>query len=832
MIKNIIYLNLISLFVLVILSNQVFAAEVSISPSELWLDQGQGNQVTITANCPNSTIKDLSIVFSTQATFYPPKCKGESSCDYILELGQNLFGKHKVDLVCEDLTNDSKEFIVNKLDLNIINPTGTEIEEVYMGGVLDVNLTFTLNNQEIPSPFGSVSFNALLGNKNLGKVTPIQYSNDKKKWNLKISIPRDIDLEPDEIYTLKVTGYYTPISQTYQVTATSIGSVLLRQSLQLKIEKLNPSPPYLDATTTTASVKVYSYAGPIEELDKSNFYVHIFSDSKDYELDVDSISCVSNKEGDVYSCDLSFILPKLNPGEYSLSIVVTYQARVASSTEKIEYRIPFSGQLVDAAGNAIGGVLITLTDVDNIQKIERTSSGSDGKFSLKILPGKYDIELKFTGIRAKIHNVDLTVGSDNLDKLSSSGFIRYDLAPSTINIPGVRTAKLVALEFGLTFESAEIAIPYSDVNVYNEQKIEVFKCENWNFGRRMCAGDWELISNPIVDTVDNKVIFNVTSLSGFVVGERKQIGLTAILKQDTYYVGDTAVLSGKVIDNEGNELENVVIKYNSSDLDISGQTRSGPGGIFSTTFIVPDKASEVPYEINVYAEKPPFIPTESSVLMKISKRRDFTISLPDVETVYLDEESNIEFSIINSGQVNITNVNVYISGISSKWYQIIPPKVTSLTPGEEKRFKLNVYIPSKDCSDGGCQQYYFVNVEVRSDQLTKSSTFTLSLKKPGEKTVNQTQETQTGEGFVFPEIQLPTGFITQVGEDINMYILVIGGVVILAALVYKKKFKGKKDVPRKDIINSFNLIKSEIISGKKLRKGRLNINYRKDYKQF
>jgi hypothetical protein len=71
-----------------------------------------------------------------------------------------------------------------------------------------------------------------------------------------------------------------------------------------------------------------------------------------------------------------------------------------------------------------------------------------------------------------------------------------------------------------TMTSATVVYSYSNLSYTNENNLNVYKCDNWNFTGKTCLGNWtDITSQAVQDTANDYFEFNVTSFSGFSIGE-------------------------------------------------------------------------------------------------------------------------------------------------------------------------------------------------------------------------------------------------------------------------------------------------------------------------
>jgi len=506
----------------------------------------------------------------------------------------------------------------------------------------------------------------------------------------------------------------------------------------------------------------------INDISSSNIDVDILNSDGDR---VTSLVCddpIFDASRGVYTTDV--LIPELSYGEYYLKVGLTYNGDsiTADRYVEIQFVIPFEGSIVDPKGHSI----MTNIDVknDNLGLI-RTTTDSNGEFSTSLIPGTYDMTFDFPGMSANLYGVNISSPVENP--------IKYDEFTPNVDIPGLHTAKLVVFECALPFSKVVLNIPYDDSKVIDEQKIEVYTCHNWNFGRRACAGEWERIPDPKIDMVRNIVTVNMTHLSAFAIGERKSLYFSVDFPKDSFYMGEMFNVKGKVVDESGNPVKDAEISY-WFDSESPETSKTDEGGFFTANLEAPKKEGGT--VLHLRAEKEPFIPSEISQVLNVYKKSEITVTVPDTFAVEFNKPISLNATIKNTGQTNLSTVEISIDGLKSSWYVIYPSIIDSLSPGESKEVEIKFNVPKSDCANEQCKTFYFVNVNAKSGETTSSGTITLKLSSMNEQEQTDLSQTQA------------TGFSIKSAMDFlkSPYVLTpILILIIIAVFIYLIKQKEK-----------------------------------------
>ncbi|MGC9310536.1 MAG: hypothetical protein ACP5E4_02310, partial [Candidatus Aenigmatarchaeota archaeon] len=542
--------------------------------------------------------------------------------------------------------------------------------------------------------------------------------------DLSIKIPYDV---PEGKRTLEVTGTYgdneVTISKSISIES-PIDIELETESISCKANEFCPFEIQLTIDSNGPR--------PLSEYSPQNFLVGIYRNSDNELFDYPTISRVDCNEN-TKLCILKLMTDeKIVPGAYTLKISVI-DNQLGSSPKYITFSSSYFLQgTVRNADNAAVKSKMTFINKDNGNVVTKEFSG---EYLIEILKGMYDITLNFQSgaLIADIYNATF----DNT-LLESAKNINFDSFENKEILTGVHTVRAVVLELGFEFESASLKIPYNNLNVYNEENLDVYVCKNWNFGMRRCNGNWTIVGNSKVNAVADVVEVETGEMSAFLLGERKFLHYNTVgTAEKETGLGGTIPVEGVVLDSDGIEVSGVTITLKTEGF--SSKTNTVADGSFLGYVTLPYK--EGLFNVDVIAEKDPYVGTTTQIVVKTVKREEISVVLPDAEVaVILGQPKSITLTLVNPGQVDLKDIQININGLSLKNYEIIPATVNILGPGETKDIKLNVNITQEDCGDT-CQQYTSVGVEVKavtqnSIDIKTGGTFIIELKKPGDEALS------------------------------------------------------------------------------------------------
>ncbi len=754
------------ILLLFIIPIEVQGLGIKVEPNEVWI----GDDVRISCY-DDETISSVLLAFieKTPSSWEKPITNKLNDTYYWVNFTPPrtppLLGTYTV--YCSDgATNSSKvTFKVSSLDATIIDYPS----DIYLGNeiILKANVIETSNSQQTVT--SGVNFKVLLNNKNV-PINPDATFFFNNKWTVtteKLSLtsfnpgPYKLTLEAtykdNKVYDEKDVDVKTPI----EFELIGIDKTWIRSN---------------DNITFTFKAL---YNGELFEFKKE--YLTIWIDSID----------VNIKE--IYQSGqytyVKISVPNLQPGTYDLDVKFEYTTEdeewVKDIHETIDYVVPVSGNIKDSDDEA---VYVQLNFRNNETQKKFITDGG-GSYSGLIPPGIYTLELTFPDSKLVLYDIMINE-FDNP--------IRFDHPSAEVNIPGIGVGAIFVYEVALTYSDAYLEMKYDDSKIVDETQISLYKCENWNFGRKICNSEWETIDAE-VDTVRNSVNLNTTELSAFVIGYKKNLHLDFNLDRDEYFLREVIRVTGIVEDDDKKPVLDATITASIPNTDVSASTKSDNSGVFSLEFQGPNKEGD--FKVVLKAEKSPFSSANSSSSIKVLKSKDLSLLIAESIKVKQGENVSIPFEVVNIGQTDFSDLRISLTGIPEEYYSLSKMQISKLTAGNQEKISMFLTIPndaSKTSHTGSLQVAYNGNTLEENFILTVLS--------------GQSNETVVSEGwgFRFPDISFPTAMIVLPGVSIDILIIIIVGISSFSIAVYLKKRKFPRMVRKVDIKSQLKpQIKSE-----------------------
>ena len=788
--------------VLLFLSANAKAAvihDIYVQPSSpIWMGQNENSvDVSMYVECEfngtNNPTGVLSYPDNTQASInFQPVTNATNK--YVYSIPLSAYGAYNLQVTCGE--NESKasgeiSFTIKKLFLEVTSPSDNQVIQTYPMDVFDISAKVRVNDVYVDASHNP-RFEAYLidSNNNAWKLSinePPRYDTNTKVWYIKPKV--NIYDIPPGLYDLKLKVYVTLDGAERTAEYTVYSSVMVSDALKINLIYPNQNQPVTlsEASKINITLQVLERGVPVDNLATSNFEVVVEGNGQRKSLPITGMSYDRNSQRYM----LEVYVPELRAAKdnYDLWVKVSYDSYAPATSPKVPlwFVLKFAGKLVDPSGNIINAQ-IRLTDYK--RDIEIRTDGL-GRYAVALPGGKYDMDIRLPEIR-RLDIFGVNIESDAIDK------IRYDYFTGNPGIDGLKAIKLVVIEFGLPFEAAYLEIPYNDALVQNENNMKVYRCTVWNFGRRECVGEWKEVDAK-VDIVANIISMNVSALGAFVIGGRDV--LVASIKDipKSYYAGDEIAVEGVVRDSNGDVVAGAKVKYAIKGTKISGEVNTTIGGKFS--FVANAPTEEGDYELSITVEKPPYVSYTTSYIIHVEKKVDMSLVAPDVVDVYFDKDKVVNVKIENTGQVELKNIKIQLSGLKYEWYALVPSYISQINPGESKNVEVHVNIPSEDCKVEKCDKYYFAKLSVTSDELSDSAGFTVKLRDVEEYAAVQAagNQTQTAEKSILPNIDM-SGMLTFKGANTTNTYLVIAFTIAGFIIITIKKRKRKAGMYRSRIL--------------------------------
>ncbi len=724
---------IVAVLALVLVSGVAAAApsNVQVSPQVVWLDES--NTFKVMYDCganETGTSVYLTSTYGTTPCSTPVLESGKwaSTC-YLL---QNNYGAYDVTVECSGGKSSnltvSSGVVANKLFLtsSFSGPAYYYTKDIMSG----VRVSFKLNN----NPLGfqdSPSLNLYLVDSSGFPISLDMYPATYDYPDIVLSgrIPEI----PAGTYDLKVVGTY----QGHKKELVIPSAVNVKPSFSLEITSQTDFK-ISGASVVSVSLKASERNQPLKGLTEDNFILKIFD--KDYDQVASLVPQEVSYDQATGNYVVKFSIPELLSNKYTGYIVLNYGGTTIQPDKyiNIEVVVPFRGSFVDSRGNSLTGEIRLTNPEIGVFTIQPSASGT---FESSVLPGNYTMEVSLPGFRAVMDGVLINSAVDEP--------FRFDVGSSGQQVTGIKTAKLVVFEFALPFTQAQVEIQYDDSLVYDEQKIEVYTCKNWNYGRRSCSGTWERVDSPRIDPVRNRVLFNTTHFSAFVVGERKHLYFSVDLQKKSFYRGEPVSITGKVVDESEAPVEDATVYYEFEGTNITGTGVTDAAGYFSILAYAPN--SEGSFKLLLRAEKSPYVETEVSTILSVYSKAEATIRAPETVVADIGDKVNFSIEVTNTGQKDLGELKVSVSGMNSKWFDYTP-EYLDIPVGETKKVVVTIRIDPEDCKVEECKNFYFLRVGVSNEAVSAEKTVTVKVSVPE----SQTKQT--------PGISISGNAVRQAGQ--------------------------------------------------------------------
>ncbi len=687
----------------------------------------------------------------------------------------------KVICVYSNNTQETNITYINiiRVKMEITKPTSFNPLTAYAGDYFE-ELTFKiLYNDDVANAESLSNIKVYVYNETssfpLNDILP-PYYNDDGSINLIGKIPLNF---PTGIYSIKISGeYVTDDSQQFILTADSLNSLIVKPPLRIEVLSPKDKIEVKDSTDVIISFKFYDHDVLTDVLELKN--IEVLLDNK--HLDIINFS----KSENTYYVKVRILKPlDINSYKKDLFLVIKnyrYYSEKKFKVADVYYVVRVTGSTLNKNGKIIPVELyFSGKDVDKLVKSDNT-----GKYEVYLPHGTYDLIVKAGEDIAKYHNVVITEDVGNLMRIS-------DLNPSSLSLNIVKAKNFELL---IPYDSNSIRIYYQDNYVYDEKRLAVFYCENWDFAFDRCKGELEDITkDSSINIVSNYVeIFNKSG--AFLIGEKKYVVINAQAEKENYFVGDRVVVSGVVRDLKGNGLDGLSVIYEVEGYDIKGDATTSKGA-FEFSFPAPlphgnSKISAVKVVVRINDSNIDYQPF--TFFINVEKRAKINVDLDEVIKVEVAKKKIVPIIIENAGDLTLTDLEFRIEGISDKWYVISPAFVESLKPGESKEINLMVNIPSDYCKDipkERCKEYYFVNLKVTSEQTREDASFTLNVVIPNNNTavILEKNSTQKSKNMVFSFKTFTGNVIKGLNTELNKIVVITFFIIAFIIITLKKRRK-------------------------------------------
>ena len=748
-------------FLLMLVTVAAENIQIKVEPEYLWV----GNDLII--SCWYSSATTSSTWAYAERTSWNKTLTKFNDTFYQTTYKPPLLGTYQVYCSNGNVNSSKKSFKVSSLSMSLTNYNST----VYLADHIKLRAKITEKNDAEQVVLSDVDFEVLLNDQsipiNLDGTYPFG-----EEWVIKTEKIPLTGFNPST-YTLTLKAKYRGN------TVSDSKNVYLQTALEFDLVDIDKKWVTENDNITFTFRTTYN-GNPI---DFKKEYLNIWIDSD--KVDISSISQV----GQYTYVQIS--TPDLDLGTYDLDVRFSYMSYVKDISETIEYVIPISGSIIGSDNNVINAQLKFTSNKTEMTFV--TDSG--GSYSGHLPLGTYEIEMKFPSSKLILSEVIINQFEDP---------IKFDKPSTDIQISGIGVGSIFVYEIALTYSNAYLELNYDDSQVLDESQINIYKCKNWNFGRKICNSDWYTVSAD-VDTIRNLVKINTTELSAFIIGYRKDIKLDFNTDRDEYYLNDVIRIIGTVVDGENIPIPDAKIIITIPGTSISESTTSDNGGVFTIDFIGP--GNEGKHDLYVSVEKPPFSIENMSKEINVIRSEKLTIMLSDSIKLKKGESTSIPVDIVNNGQTDFSNLKISVEGIPESYYTLALTEIAELKASDEVKTSIDFIIP-EDASITS----YTCHFQLMYDGTTSDKQFILSI------VMDETNETTTEEEkpwFTLPKFEMPTGMFTL--PEIDTYYLLIAVVAALSFLIsifLKMRKSGgiklEKKLERDNVKNLLLDIKREI----------------------
>ena len=404
------------------------------------------------------------------------------------------------------------------------------------------------------------------------------------------------------------------------------------------------------------------------------------------------------------------------------------------------------------------------------------STSNIGNYDISLLKGKYNLSMYVDNDVFYIH--DLDVEGDITDPIK--------LDYPDVNIKWVNVVKSVVLEVALPYSYVDYKITYNDKDVLDERKLTLYKCSYWNFGKRMCVGKWEEVKDVSINIGANTVSFK-GSAGAYVLVEKDHLSISGTLNKNYFYVGEPVVYSGVVYDLKGNGVADVDVNYFVPNTNIQGDVKTDAAGKFNISFSAPNGPAKIStFTLNLKPVGEAIDGEPTQVQFQTEKRVRLVAYVDDVVQVDVGKPKDVNITLKNEGDLDLTNIEIHLAGLKSEWYTLTPIFIESLKPGQQTNVLLRIDIPSNYCVSPPqeCKEYYFVSMRFKAKETTEDISFTLRINQPNNQTNNITASTVSENKGSSPF----TGFFTyNPSSNVNYYIIAAFFLLAFILITVKKK---------------------------------------------
>jgi hypothetical protein len=425
----------------------------------------------------------------------------------------------------------------------------------------------------------------------------------------------------------------------------------------------------------------------------------------------------------------------LPAGLYKFTVKAQYEAENGNTHEfvidtlRVENTLSFSGRVHDSARRGVKTVMDLAREGSPTLHI---TTGNDGRYSKDI-----DMETSIKSGSIKFYDrgkekSDATFTLNNpqladpaeIEDSQAIGF-QYWNDPPKLGLAGLQPVNMMAVKFAHHIGGAQASMQFDPTNLRFDQ-IRVYECSYWNFFGQTCLGEWSAMSDNQVNLNLAQQEANLANLQPHritesVGGSEKDILMNAyvlgvpapLTLEDSLQI--TGLTGGERIKSEGEigisgvlvsgagetkrvEDANVTVTLMRGQEAIKGFTATTDAqGQFKVTGTAPEEPGS--YDIKVEANKEPFtsFSLRSDRSIQVFLTSGLTLDTPSSPVVYLGNESRVTATLENTGQAEVTDIEMSIGEIDKQLFTLenVPE---SLAPGESVDIPITLNLPENFCS--------------------------------------------------------------------------------------------------------------------------------------
>lgn len=754
-------------------------SDVSVSPeSPVWT----GDTVTVSAQCETDGVMEDVFVnikhYYTGSEFRIPMSEEGGMYVSGFDTRSKYLGAYDVLVNCSateggnPVTEEEHSYlVVQELSLDIVD---SYPEEIFDDNTIDmyVSIVKTHDQEEVVNSLGDVVFSYSVNGGEYVLLQPGQVSFREASGNWVVYLP-PMGEAGDAVLAIEATY------KDKTVTDDLLEEVLPSKDFHIT----SVEPAELTGGENVTIILGASYHG---------------SSILDDILDDVSVSLGAREMVFLWGDgEIIFQAPELEPGKYDLAVSVDFRGDldrdgdeevIESISEKnVYYVVPISGDMLDAENKVVEGSMEF--EMDGWSKI---IGFGGGRYSSHLPDGEFDVTVNLPDVLVELTDVEVDGEAEDI--------IRYD-SFGDVELEGLSIASSLALEFGLDFDTASVRMEYNPLNI-DEGRIGVFTCNGWNLDSRECSGKWSEIDS-VVDIVANTVSFETEHFSAFVIGERESLEIEARINKDVYFLEEEIKVTGVVRSEGVGVVSGARVSYILGEE--SGVVRTDSDGVFSMTLDAP-KVEGIQYLV-LEAGKSAYKPEDREIDIKVVKSKDLVWILPMKAQSYDGRKSTFQFSLENSGQENLRDIQIWVSGIPEDWFDYQPKEVRELRRGEEVIVVLEVTPANPE------KNAYTINIRAKSGDIEEKDSFGLN--------INPEAPTGQEEAEPVPITDSITSYFLSIPPDFINVVSIILSVVVILSLSLRLK---RKNITRKhiseNVMNFMNGIRFEISRGDKKKSGR------------